>query len=248
MSGNGGLQVSWSLRALAPSAAVLLLGAAAMAKEVAVTADAGLNIRGTALPACAKADDQLHLQIGEASLRFPRSAVMTVMPAAASTVTQNSDGSLAVMLPGQVGCPNAPLRTAMAVIGPTADLPMGAMLTETAPREGLSRTAQGLLGLRDRKECATQGNGLGRCEGSQSIDGQRVPVIYLLAEDAGETINSGAPLYALCRQAEKLECEIADDVEGRVSVRMMLPAGAPDLALLKAERQRLLAFIANARF
>lgn len=233
------------------AAALVLSLAVTASAETKVPTDATLQVAGSALatqPCVAAAQGQIALQIGEAALSMETASIERLLPAEIPVVGQRADGALEMTLPASSGCAGASLKTARAVIGKTAELPFGIMFTEVAPREGLSSTARGLLGLRDGGTCASQGNGLMRCEGAQTIDGVRVPVVYLLAENPAETIASGAPLYALCRpRAEVLECEIADDLEGRLGMRMMIPAGAPDLAQLKAERERALAFVAKIR-
>lgn len=199
--------------------------------------------------ACRERTAHISVEIGDAQFEFPIDIVENLMPSRADRIALGADGGMTAFLPANVGCRESPAPAARVELSPEgAQSPIGVLLSEHAPRNGLSARANGLLQMRSSGQCEQAEVGLLRCGGVQTVQGQRQPVQYFLASDAAETQLSGAPLHALCVMTPQgATCGVSDDLPGRVEAQMPLGPGAPTLESIRAAHARMTSLVEGYR-
>lgn len=189
------------------------------------------------------AGPEMNLRVGAAALRAPAASVRRLLPAKFPKLRQAARERLVLDLPASAGCSGTPLQAAMVEFAPTPALPEGLRLLAKQPNAGPSATARGLLNLRDGNACMPASPGLVRCEGTQTVNGTRQPVVYFLASETTKLQVSGAPLHAKCVLAgpdRRLSCGVGDDAADQsYSYETLLPFGEPKLPDIETAHARM---------
>lgn len=181
---------------------------------------------------CAKpADGIITARIGKSLFHLPDASVRSAM-ANALAVSQGTEKKYKQYYDANVGCTENPINFSIVeLIPPASGTAPEFSIKATPDHQGLTKTAQGLLSLRDNAEqrgCQSGGNHtLLICTGSDGTG----PVAYILAADKGLTLQSGAPLNMKCNLAPTLVCGVSDDIAGDVTYTAVVTGDVKDFSV-----------------
>jgi hypothetical protein len=179
------------------------------------------------------ANGLISAKIGLSLFRFPEGSLRGVLTGSL-ILAEGIKGKYRKYFRANTGCPENPIEVALAeLVPPGSGIFPDIAIKETPQHQGLTKTAAGLLDLRDRATekpdtCLSALKGtIIACSGGSSAG----PVSYILANDRNLVLESGAPLNVKCNHQPSLVCGVNDDVSGGVSYSAVVKGQMTDFTI-----------------
>lgn len=202
---------------------------------------------------CQRPDgDKVHFRVGSTVFAVPAGDIRTVVPPGVTPQTPTSEvvARLKEETENGAGCPETPLDAALlAVAGPAGNRLLGdtiLLVPSTGGIEQYGELTRQMLANADR--CQTPKEGLLACVAVKQDEPEDVRRLYLVATDRNQTLAFGGPMAARCVvSGEQMNCEIVDELPGRVGMRVPLRALPESGAELAAAQKAAVAEVRGLR-
>ncbi len=189
------------------------------------------------------ADGVVHFKISDQVLAVPAGSIRDAVPAGLqrSATKETANELLQSRIAEGGGCPSNPLEVFFVATEQPQDEtllagPLGIMKTTSQSQmRRFAQLTQQMINARDSANCREMGVDLIGCVGTETLQGRKTRVMYVITTVPGEVMNTGGPLAARCVLSEESikGCALFDELSGGLSFDATLSPGTYTTTALK---------------
>lgn len=209
------------------------------------------------MPDCVPAaNGKVAFKVGGAVLRVPGQVIEYAVPSSITGPVKREAvlNEVQARVAKGEGCPATPLDSRVLLVRDNLNHPLlngNVSFLRTENNNITSQFAKLTTQLRDNPEgrCRAEEKGLLACPGTETQEGRKTEVLYLISTDRAARMSSGGPLFARCLLAEKSirGCVMFDRLTDGTTFDATLASGEYTTESLKSAQRAVLTKIAEWR-